>query len=94
MRKLFHGWILLLAILTLILVIFFTINSRINENPVYLKTHLFTKAICDKDNFCQDFEVECKNENVIRITPTGFGIQKPIDWKDPRTPGEIERLCD
>jgi hypothetical protein len=55
--------------------------------------NLFTKAICDNKNYCEDYEILCKGKEVIKLTPTGAAIQFPEDWKDPRHKEEIELLC-
>ena len=45
----------------------------------------FTKAICDKDNFCQDYEIVCRNNEVISAEPiTGASIKLPDNWEDTR----------
>lgn len=61
----------------------------IDNNPEY--SH--TKAICDETNFCQDYEITCKNKEVMSIKPIiGAVIQHSEDWKDPRNNPEI--LCE
>lgn len=46
--------------------------------------YLFTKAICDENNYCKDYKIECENGMPSKITPTGFAIQKPKNWIDKR----------
>jgi hypothetical protein len=48
----------------------------------------YTKAICNEDNNCEDFFIECKNKKIQKITPTGFSIQQNKKWIDER---EIEK---
>ncbi len=48
-------------------------------------THSHTKAICDEQNLCQDYEIFCENKDVIYIIPiTGAVVQFAEDWQDPR----------
>lgn len=57
------------------------------------KENSLTKAICDNKNYCEDYEILCKGEEVIKLTPTGAAIQFSEDWKDPRSQEEREILC-
>ena len=57
--------------------------------------HAWTKAICDKDNFCQDYFIECQDQEPLRISPiTGAAIQFQNNWQDPRALEQKERLCE
>jgi hypothetical protein len=54
----------------------------------------YTKAICNETNYCQDYEIVCKNGEIINKNPiTGAAIQHPLDWKDPRDNETINELC-
>ena len=55
--------------------------------------YTYTTAVCDENNFCEDYEVTCKGKEVLDISPTGFTIQNPENWEDPRDPENIENLC-
>ena len=87
-----------LSILTLAGILFVIFLNRsftgrvIQEEDKY--THSYTKAICNKTNYCQDYEVICKDNEVIDIKPIkGAGVQYPQDWKDPRDKETRDRLC-
>lgn len=55
----------------------------------------YTKAICDDENFCQDYEVVCKGNETIEKTPiTGAFIQHENNWQDPRDENVIEVDCE
>ena len=56
-------------------------------------THFFTKALCSPANLCEDYEVYCDNENALNVKATGYSIQFPEDWKDPRTEEEKKNIC-
>jgi len=57
-------------------------------------THSFTKAICTDTNFCQDFEIVCKYNQQIKISPiTGASIQLDSAWEDPRTIEQKNKSC-
>ena len=90
--------------LTVILIILGIAIGIILSNPVITGssiseeekvTHAWTKAICDKDNFCQDYLIECQNQEPIKLSPiTGASIQFSKEWQDPRTSEQKERLCE
>ncbi len=88
--------ILLLCTLILILVIGFFLIRPVFTGKISLtsqETHeyAYTKAICNETNFCQDYEIKCRNNETISLTPiTGAVVQHPYDWKDPR---DEEKLC-
>ncbi len=91
--------IILLTIiaLTSIVILFLplTINPKIieklnSENYNYP----YTKAICDGENFCQDYEIICEGNKTIQKNPiTGASIQHEDDWNDPRDKNIIEKDC-
>ena len=48
-------------------------------------THSHTKAICNDQNLCQDYEIFCKDKKIVKMNPiTGAVIQFSEDWEDPR----------
>ena len=54
----------------------------------------WTKAICSDNNYCQDYEIFCKNNNILSISPiTGAAIQFSQDWEDPRTSEFKNKFC-
>lgn len=56
-------------------------------------THTYTIARCNSTNFCQDYEVKCKNKTVLSFNPiTGSAVQFPEDWEDSRE-NNSEDLC-
>jgi hypothetical protein len=68
-------------------------TSGENETPE-LKSYTYTKAICDKDNFCQDNIITCKGNQVVSMDAiTGASIQLPKTWQDPRSEREINEFC-
>jgi hypothetical protein len=47
--------------------------------------YTYTRAICNKTNFCQDNIIACKGNELISITPIiNATIQHSENWKDPR----------
>ena len=96
-----RGIAIIILLIVLIIIIFFFINNTITGKTVEegksdsLKNYSYTKAICDKTKFCQDYEIKCQDDEVISVVPlTGAVAQFPSDWEDPRTEEEIDRLCD
>ena len=54
----------------------------------------YTKAICTESKFCQDYEISCKNTEVISISPIECAFaQFSSDWKDPRSQETISTFC-
>ncbi len=51
----------------------------------------YTKAICNEDNYCQDYIITCENGELVNQNPiTGAAVQQSSDWEDPR---KDEALC-
>ena len=81
---------LAVAILTLSLDSNFILKSH-SENIPY--THSFTKAFCNSNNNCEDFEIFCKNKEIIRIEFAGAAVKFPEAWQDPRNDGLKNKIC-
>lgn len=56
-------------------------------------THSYTKAICNSENFCQDYEIFCENKNFINMKFTGAAVQFPENWQDPRDEETRNEVC-
>ena len=56
-------------------------------------SHSYTKAICDENNKCEDYEIYCNENRLLKLNPTGFAVQFPKDWEDPRSGEDIEKIC-
>ncbi len=63
--------------LTLIAVVAFAslnfslgITGNIADEQPY--NYMYTKAICDSSNYCEDYHIECQDEGLVKMTPTGF----------------------
>jgi hypothetical protein len=83
---------LIIIILILIIIASF-LFIRSNLTGETIKDHYtYTKAICDENNFCQDYEITCRNKEVISMEPiTGATIKHSNTWQDPR---EQKELCE
>jgi hypothetical protein len=83
-------FLILISILSLLYINFFKkdiTGKVINE-------YSYTKAICNETNYCQDYEIVCKNGEVIsKNLITGAAIQFSTNWKDPRDNKAINKLC-
>lgn len=81
--------------LTLILILSFTIISfQGNYIKIPQYTYSYTKAICNSENFCQDYEIFCKNQEIIKMSPiTGAAIQFPENWEDQRDEEMRSKFC-
>jgi hypothetical protein len=88
------GLILVLIFLTSFLLAlaapdFFNLSSSSYSN---ISSH--TKAICDSENFCQDYEIFCDNKKVVKISPiTGASVQYSSAWKDLRDENLKNEMC-
>ena len=57
-------------------------------------THSHTKAICDENNYCGDYEIFCKDKKIVKMNPiTGAVVQFAEDWQDPRNPEIKKGFC-
>ena len=65
-------------------------NENIEEENFQ---YSFTKAICNEENYCEDYEVVCENRNLIEFNPTGFAVQFSSEWKDSRNKEDIDIKC-
>ena len=95
MKKSSFFWaypLLLLCLISLALILIFPL--QITSKSTFQESYTFTKAICDKNNYCEDYEIACEQKKVKKFTPTGFAIQNEDSWQDPRTPEQIEKMCD
>ena len=79
----------MLAIALLILLFSIFIFYETEKNFV----RSYTKAICDGSNFCEDYEISCDGNKLVRLNPTGFAVQFPKDWIDERKKETIQKLC-
>ena len=55
--------------------------------------HSYTKAVCNENNYCEDYEIICEENKMLKLTPTGFAVQFSKDWKDQRNKEDIEKIC-
>jgi hypothetical protein len=89
--------ILIAIVIVLIIIAVFFLNRFITGNVIQepdnsSKVYMYTKAICNESNFCQDNEITCQGNETISVTPiTGAVIQHQKDWQDPRS--ETDKLC-
>ena len=58
-----------------------------------INSYSYTKAICDENNYCEDYEINCYGDKVSSMKFTGAAIQNSFDWEDPRDNESIESLC-
>ncbi len=80
-------WILIVTFVTLVLT-----GTLISKNTG--KTRTFTKAICDHNNYCEDFIIKCEGKKIISISPiSGAATKYPISWLDPRAIEEAGIVC-
>jgi len=90
---------LLLSILIIILVaIGGVLGFKIIEQTITgatiqnVNNYSYTKAICDK-NSCIDYQITCKNGELLDMKPLTEAVILPSNWQDPRTQEMIDRVC-
>ena len=82
---------LIITVITLVLflaVLILSINFLLTGNIISSTKNYstYTKAICNENNFCQDYIFTCENDKVIEQTPiTGAVMQFDENWVDPRS---------
>ncbi len=82
---------IILIVLTLLTIFSSSLIKASDSDAEINRT--WTKAICDSDNYCQDYEIRCYDNNFISMNPTGAIIHFSDNWKDPRTQEMVEKLC-
>jgi len=84
-----------LMIIIIIMILIFQIIIVAPTSLAEIQTKKFTKAICNETNFCQDYEITCEGNKKIKINPIeNASAQFSLEWQDPRSLKEIEKLCD
>jgi hypothetical protein len=69
-------------------------NSKSNSIDTSTLPYIHTKAMCDETNYCQDYEIECKGKEAVKISPvTGAFIQQSWEWQDSRDEKTKNNLC-
>ena len=81
----------IILILTIILLIIFLIPELKISGKTIENHFSYTKAICDESNYCEDYSIECTENQPTKLTPTGFFIQQDENWIDIR---EQKGLCE
>ena len=84
-----------IMILLLILVGAISILSfNLTEEDAVIETNSYTKAICDENNYCQDYVVSCNRNKVLSMNPiTGAVVQFSEGWQDPRDEETRNGFC-
>ena len=54
---------------------------------------VWTKAICNEDNYCIDVRITCRGGRIAEISPVQEGVHFPDEWRDTRTDELRERWC-
>ena len=86
-KILFLTMLLLIIGATLII-----LSKNLTQNPAEMRS--LTKAICNQTNYCQDYQITCKKDKIVQLTPiTGAIAQFPEDWADSRTDELKEITC-
>ena len=87
---------LIMIFLTLVLFGIFIFNFVSNKitGEIIQNSSFFTRAVCNKTNFCQDYEIVCENGRLVSYIPiSGSVIQHSLNWIDPRENLTFEKLC-
>ncbi len=69
------------------------VKTRATSAAIY-ETHSYTKAICNPDNYCQDYVISCNRHQILGMSPiTGSAVQFSDGWQDPRDEETINGFC-
>ena len=92
-RKIAIFFVILAIILVLGALFFmlFLAGNITGKSIIY--EHSYTRALCNDTNYCRDYEVVCSGRNLISLNPTGYSVQLPVGWEDPRNNKNLENLC-
>ena len=86
--------VLIIGVLLITIVSSSIVPPRTNYIEIFYYTHSQTKAFCDSENFCQDYQIFCRDKDFIgKIPITGAFIQLPKEFKDPRSEELRSSLC-
>jgi hypothetical protein len=91
----------IIIIITIILAIagfFYFSNKLLTGYIVETNKKTFTMAICNETTpkgniYCEDYEIICEDNQISEISPTGFSVQHPSNWQDPRGENGSKIIC-
>lgn len=63
------------------------------SNNKMLEWTMWTKAVCNEENYCIDVQITCEEDRVVDIKPVAEGIYFSRDWEDPRPEEFRNKLC-
>jgi hypothetical protein len=69
------------------------VGRAVQEENSFGFDYVYTKAICDDNNNCRDFEIACLDGEAIRMDPVTGMVIFPDDWVDGRSE-EDKELCE
>ena len=84
----------MIVILASIFLINTTITGNIIKEQENTSNYMYTKALCNETNYCEDNEISCKGNEIISIIPiTGAAVQHSEEWIDPRPNEDRDKIC-
>ena len=100
MKKYKKNFLFILGILVILIVILFYYSSNVNLTGKTIQTenesnftHSWTKAICNETH-CQDYEVICKGNELVSMSPITGMVAHSEDWEDSRDEEMQNRICE
>ncbi|MCX6748918.1 MAG: hypothetical protein NT076_04910 [Candidatus Pacearchaeota archaeon] len=76
---------------TVLLLVFIAVILQFQSPSSSEDIITLTKALCNSTNYCQDYEIQCVNNQLVNQIPiTGAVVQHSPDWKDRRN---LTNLC-
>lgn len=81
-----------LSIILILSIMITALALALPQKTEEIENSMWTKAICNEENFCVEMEITCKGNTIVDIEPIE-GVQFPEHWKDPRPEEFRERLC-
>ncbi len=88
------SYAILLVIITTLLpaALSFETDARPSNNKM-LEWTMWTKAVCNEENYCIDVQITCEGDRVVDIKPVAEGIYFSREWEDPRPEEFRDKLC-
>jgi hypothetical protein len=98
MKKIIKIIFTLVGIIFITAIIFlFILNGFLTGRIIEEYPNTYTQAICNKtlngNVNCEDYEITCNKKKIIKVISTGFAVQHPENWKDPRGKNGSEIIC-
>ncbi|UCD20518.1 MAG: hypothetical protein JSW08_01930 [archaeon] len=63
------------------------------DNSLNKKIFTWTKAVCDENNYCTDFEIRCEANEMVGMRAISDPVKFSENWIDPRSEESKNKWC-